>query len=321
MLKANALIQLKKPLEAEKELLKLIVINPNNPSAFNSLGMIKAGLKKLDDAYGFFMTAYEKSNQSLEVFLQLVRVHVAKKEYNKALSMCEKQLPLVKDNKRDKAVIYHIQGQVYAAMKEPERVKEFYNKAIETDPEFVEPYNALAKIHMANKDMKMAFDLYSSVLKINPDNPFSHMMIGIIYDKEKKYNQAAEHYQKAIDIDANYTLAINNLAYHLATRTKDIDKAMALIKTAKQILPDDPYIADTFGVVYYEKGLFGNAVVEFLDASQKLPNIAEIHFHLGRAYFKKGEKDNAKVSLKKALELNQKFEGIAEARKILKELK
>jgi len=146
------------------------------------------------------------------------------------------------------------------------------------------------------------------------------MMIGTIYDSEKEYEKAVYHYRQALNIDPDYAPAANNLAYHLAVRTDDIEKALELARSAKEKFPEDPAIADTLGVVYYQKGLYGNAETEFTDALKKLPNNAIIHFHLGRNYEKKGELQLAKKSLNRALELSNNFEGYEEAKLLIKAL-
>ncbi len=146
------------------------------------------------------------------------------------------------------------------------------------------------------------------------------MMIGTIYDSEKKYEKAADHYRLALEIDPDYTPAANNLAYHLAAHTNDIEKALELARRAKEKFPEDPAIADTLGLVYYQKGLYGNAETQFSDALVKLSNNATIHFHLGRTYAKNGKKQLAKESLKRAVELSNNFEGYKEAKQLLAEL-
>ena len=106
----------------------------------------------------------------------------------------------------------------------------------------------------------------------------------------------------------------------MVARTNEIEKALELARRAKEKFPEDPAIADTLGLVYYHKGLYGNAEIEFTDALTKLSNNATIHFHLGRTYAKKGEKQLAKKSLKKAFELSNDFEGYEEAKQLLGEL-
>jgi tetratricopeptide (TPR) repeat protein len=77
---------------------------------------------------------------------------------------------------------------------------------------------------------------------------------------------------------------------------------------------------DTLGWVYYNKGLYGNAIGEFNDSIAKLPDNATIRYHLGLAYYKKGENDKAKAALEKALSLDGSFDGAEEAKRILEEL-
>ena len=57
-----------------------------------------------------------------------------------------------------------------------------------------------------------------------------------------------------------------------------------------------------------------------MDALKKLSDNPNVHFHLGRNYAKKGEKELSKKSLKRALELSNDFEGVKEAKQLLAEL-
>jgi tetratricopeptide (TPR) repeat protein len=85
-------------------------------------------------------------------------------------------------------------------------------------------------------------------------------------------------------------------------------------QVAKEKLPDDPSVMDTLGWIYYKKGLYGNAVQEFSDSLEKLPENATVHYHLGAALLKKGDKARAKLSLEKALALDDNFDGAKDAR-------
>ncbi|MCJ7617490.1 MAG: tetratricopeptide repeat protein, partial [Desulfobacterales bacterium] len=59
---------------------------------------------------------------------------------------------------------------------------------------------------------------------------------------------------------------------------------------------------------------------EFTDSLEKMPDNATVHYHLGQAYYKKGDKELARVELEKALSLDDSFDGSDEARKILGEV-
>jgi len=57
------------------------------------------------------------------------------------------------------------------------------------------------------------------------------------------------------------------------------------------------------------------------EANEKIADNAIMRYHLGMAYFKNGDKEDAKRELKKALELDPKFDGAPEAKDTLSKLK
>ena len=142
----------------------------------------------------------------------------------------------------------------------------------------------------------------------------------MIYDSQRKLDQARDHYQKALKIDPRFPPAANNLAYLYAEKGENLDEALTLAQAAKERVPDDPHISDTLGWVYYKKSIYGRAVTYLQEAGEKAPNNAAVRYHLGMAYFKNGDKANARKELKRALELNPKFSGFEEAQKTLQSL-
>ena len=146
------------------------------------------------------------------------------------------------------------------------------------------------------------------------------MLLAVLYEAEKDFDAAEDHYRKALDINPDYAAAANNLAYHLAARTDKLDEALALARKAKALYPEDPSIMDTLGFAYYKKGLYGNAVAQFLDCLEKIPDNPVVRYHLGLAYYGKGEKVLAAKELAKALELKEDFSGAAHAGALLEEI-
>jgi tetratricopeptide (TPR) repeat protein len=182
------------------------------------------------------------------------------------------------------------------------------------------PYYALARIYLAAQQQQKAIDQYMAILEKNPDQAGPHMLLGTIYDMQKQYDMSEKHYRAALEINPQFAPAANNLAYLLSSRDGDIDEALAFARIAKEKLPADPSVMDTLGWIYYKKGLYGNAVQEFSDSLEKLPENATVHYHLGAALFQKGEKAKAKPILEKALALDGNFDGAEDARRMLSEL-
>jgi tetratricopeptide (TPR) repeat protein len=146
------------------------------------------------------------------------------------------------------------------------------------------------------------------------------MLLGTIYDMQKRFDLSEKHYRAALDINPQFAPAANNLAYLLSSREEDIDEALNFARIAKEKLPDDPSVMDTLGWIYYKKGLYGNAAREFSDSLEKLPENATVNYHLGAALFQKGEKPRAKTYLEKALALDKDFDGADDARRMLSEI-
>ena len=77
---------------------------------------------------------------------------------------------------------------------------------------------------------------------------------------------------------------------------------------------------DTLGWVYYKKGFYDLAIGEFSDSLSKLAGNPVVNYHLGLAYYKKGDTDRARDQLEKALSISDDFDGAEDARKVLAEL-
>lgn len=321
MISAQSYMNTGKIQNAEAGFKGLIALDPENPAGYYQMGILKSGLRQYDEAEVYLDQAMEKNNMLLDVFTLQVRNLAVQKKFHKAHDLCKKQLKLARDNPSLLAVINYLEGNLYLAGKEMDKAKTSYNMAIEANPDYLQPYGAIAKIALAEKDKDKAISQYQKLLEKDPNLPAPHMMLATIFEGDKEFNKAEEHYRKALEINPEYAPAANNLAYHLAKRTDKFDEALVLARTAKKKLPNDPGVMDTLGYVYYKKGLYGNAASEFLDCLEKIPDNPVVHYHLGMTYHKKGDKALAAKQLEKALELNKTFDGSDVAQAILKELR
>jgi predicted Zn-dependent protease len=90
---------------------------------------------------------------------------------------------------------------------------------------------------------------------------------------------------------------------------------------AKEQVPDNPFMSDTLGWVYYKKNVYSRAIVYLKDAADKMPNQPVVHYHLGMAYYKNGQMELAKKELARALQIDPNFPGAAEAQEVLQKAK
>ncbi|MFZ0484580.1 MAG: tetratricopeptide repeat protein, partial [Desulfobacterales bacterium] len=308
----------KKVKEAQEIFESLIKLAPENPEGYFRLGLLLRLLKKYDLALTNLNKAMSINPKLMDVFTNIILVHAAKKEFKTALLLCDDQLKNVQDKPALKSILHNLKGELYLAQLKTTDAEESFKAALKENPNFPQPYYALAKIYLMEKQEDKAIDQYKAILEKNPNQAGPHMLLGTIYDVQKRFDLAEKHYNTALDINPDFSPAANNLAYLLAKQDKDMNKALSLAQKARETLPGDPKIMDTLGFIYYKKGLYNSAIAEFTDSLKKIPDNAMVRFHLGLTYYKKGDKDRAKTELKKALDLDQNFDKADEARQLLK---
>src|SRR5262249_20209522 len=117
--------------------------------------------------------------------------------------------------------------------------------------------------------------------------------------KQEKLPDAIAAYKKAIQIDPNHAVVLNDLAWTLATDTvparRDPGRAVSLAKQAVELKPETGASGNTLGAAQYRAGGWKEAVAA-LEKSMELSNGGDSFdwFFLAMAHWQLGEKDRAR---------------------------
>lgn len=125
---------------------------------------------------------------------------------------------------------------------------------------------------------------------------------GSIFERQKKWDAAEERFRKVLAGDPNNAMALNYLGYMLADRNVRLDEALALIKKAVEIEPQNGAYLDSLGWAYYRLGKYDLAEENLRKAVAKSNNDATVHDHLGDVYLKIGKIRLAAAHWERALE-------------------
>jgi tetratricopeptide (TPR) repeat protein len=152
---------------------------------------------------------------------------------------------------------------------------------------------------------------YESALEQNPKSASLHLLLGSLLEAAGRQEEAMLHYEAAIEIDPGFAIAKNNLAYLMAERGQDLDRALDLAQEAKADLPDNPNAADTLGWVLYKKKVPAAAIGYLREAVGGLapedPSLPLVRHHLALAYEANEQPEQAIEALEKAVaELDSK---------------
>lgn len=129
-----------------------------------------------------------------------------------------------------------------------------------------------------------------------------------------KLKQSAQLYERAIELDPNFALALARYSQleSWMLRTHDAspdhrEKARTLAERALQLQPDLPeaHLAMGFSY-YYGDNNYEAALKEFEIAQQALPNESEVYLAIGAIQRRQGKWDESNANLEKAASLNPK---------------
>lgn len=120
-----------------------------------------------------------------------------------------------------------------------------------------------------NVDWKNQDNLWLAAAKISPSSPQNNNNLGDLYGRQKDYEKAIYHFQKAIELKPGYADAYHNLA-------------------------------NTYGQI----GEIELAMENYKKAIEFNPKLWQSYQNLAAIYFELNDKDKAKEFLQKALEIN-----------------
>ncbi len=130
----------------------------------------------------------------------------------------------------------------------PEEAIDFYKKAIEEDPRFVEAYDNLGRVYRGMNMPDSAIYYYDKSLKLYPKGVFANQNKAIVYFYNEDYDKAIELYKHMIDIipespEGYYGLAQVYLeTLELDDALEEIDKAIERYQDEDSPLLGDGYI-------------------------------------------------------------------------------
>jgi len=329
------LIELYKSLGEEQKTIKtykeILEIDSNNIRAALELGLLYYKNGMIKDSDNLFNDLAAKSLSDSEVIKKVAQICLDKKRYNDAIIAIEgmlKSLPGSSD-------IHYAAGMAYNAINDKEtaiahfkqvpRDSKFYQNSviqisflyqelgkireainllenlIKNDPDKPELMLYLASFYEENEEFYKAEKVLKKAIEIDPENIELHFRLGVVYDKWDKKDAAIESMKTVISLEPHNANALNYVGYIYAELGINLDEAERLIKEALKHMPDDGYITDSLGWIYYKKGRFKDALKLLKKAVDLAPDDPIILEHLGDVYLKMTNKKKALMFYERSL--------------------
>ena len=225
----------------------------------------------------------------------------------------EKQLAGLTENEDIAAEVYYTLGRIYRAAGDTDKEEAAFIKAADLRPSYIQAHERLVDTYAREDRLEKALAQLDTLLETTPSYAPALIRKALIHERLGEPQKAFDTYDALRQNDPESTIAWNNLAYFYATEFKDLDKALEYAERARSLSPEDPAVADTLGWILFLRKDLERAAALVREASAKLPDAAEVDYHLGMINYMSGNLSGAKINLEKAVASDQEFRGQDEA--------
>jgi len=264
--------KLNQPIVAKNvtELSKLVAEkNPADAKALALYGDVLYQQNNLKDALAQYQAALKLNEQVYVVWEQVINIQTLLGHYEEAIKVGDEALSIYPNQ----ASLYYYMA--YALFK-------------------------TGKYEPAQSNLKTS-------LQLDVENKSLQAQIyalqGDIYINQNNFALAKTAFEKAISIEPDNYLIMNNYAYYLALRNDDLTKAAKYAETAANAMPNNPSIVDTYAFILFKQQKYDLAKTWIEKALQNNSSKNGVYLErYGDILFMKGEKDAALIQWQKAKE-------------------
>jgi TolB-like protein/DNA-binding winged helix-turn-helix (wHTH) protein/Tfp pilus assembly protein PilF len=190
-----------------------------------------------------------------------------------------------------------------AGDEELKKAREYFQQAIDADPNFAPAYNGLANAHLnlmwpSNQDFDIARRMAERAVELDPNFSDAHHTLGYLKLNAWNWLGSEEEYQRAIALNPNNTDAHHDLG-ELLNDTGRLDKGWREYQIAQELDPNNDHLSDALD----RQGQHDRAIAMLQMMLRRYPDNGYLHLSLYRDYVKKGMHKEAIQELEKTANL------------------
>jgi tetratricopeptide (TPR) repeat protein len=197
------------------------------------------------------------------------------------------------------ALLYHDMGKMNRAIG-------VVQAALAHDPDNADYYLYLGSFYEELERYDEALKIFQEGLRRDDKNARLHFHIGVVYDKMGSRQDSISAIKAVLKLTPNDAEALNYLGYTYADMGINLDEAETLIQTALRLKPDDGYITDSLGWVYFKRGQYTRALKWLNKAVQLVPDDPTILEHIGDVYLQMDSREKALTFYQRSLKKKEK---------------
>lgn len=275
--------------EAKNEFIKLVYISNSSAEIILAVGLLSIELEDYDLAEKYFLQSLKKNIKDKDqVFIYLAKIADKKNQYDVAITWLSK---VGNGNHLTESKL--IKAEIIAEKESVDKALEFLNSF--TGNSLDEKLSILklksSLFTRSNRHLE-AFQLMQNEASNFKESPEFKFDFALLADKLNKYDLMETFLREAIKMKPDYAVAYNALGYSFADRNIKLDDAKKYIEIAMSIAPNNHYILDSMGWLYFRLGKF-DAALSYIQKAYDIQADPEIAAHLGEVLWVQGNKKEA----------------------------
>jgi tetratricopeptide (TPR) repeat protein len=187
---------------------------PNVVYPYNGLGSVQLRQGRYDEARETLQRALQVDPNYSMVYGNLSKVETGDNDFTKALQYLERAIGTDKDgffDQKRRTEAYSDIGNAALKQKKYEAAAEAFKRGLEASPENLDMARSLSMAYRSMGKVDDAIALLTEIIRKNPASAEAYNTLGTIYAEQNRRAEAAAQFQKALQINPNFTPARNNL--------------------------------------------------------------------------------------------------------------
>lgn len=311
--------------EAQKYWEQIVLLNPNNAAAYDSLARIALLKEEHAKAIQLWKKTLQIDPDMFGVHFRLARALMATGQSQQAIVALKKDLEISPKT----SASYYLLGQLYLQLKDYKQAKQNFKAAIQIQHNNTEAYYGLATVCMrleqtdearkfmeefkklktqdvrADKDRRGAYD---DLKAIKSQVAQTCTEAGNMYHKHSNTQKAEQFWRKAAALDTGNIACRTNLAA-LYQWNNNVEQALEISEQLRMLEPDNPVRHFNVGVLNARLNKFEAAEKAFQMSRELAPQQSDSYRMLAQMYMETNRATAEALALaRKAVQLEPKAE-------------
>lgn len=245
------------------------------------------------------------------------QIEYAKGGYEKAVGVMNQAIAI---NPEDNTVRSNLGAAVTLANKdyqeELERTEKLLRQMLQSNPRDVQKQVELGITYELQGELAKSANAFEEALKYEPNRLELYSLLGPIYERQERYDEALRTYQRLEQLDPNLpAIVFGAMASIYHFHKKMFPEALKYAQKALAVDADSWRVHNLLGNIYRDKREFSRAVDAFNGAMRLAPNEPMPHSDLAKLYLVQGKYDEALKSVDTAIRLAPMDQYVQEQRR------